>query len=56
MIIPLCTQSVYLGGLAALQDECDIDNPNQLVNVGTVGIARGLPCSKVYRFHWFIMR
>lgn len=51
--LTFCTWAVYLGGLASLQSDCDAE---QLSSVGGVwGLSSGLPCSKVFRFHWFIM-
>lgn len=43
-------QAVYLGGLASLQSHCETGN------LETYALANGLPCSKTYRFYWFIMR
>uniref|UniRef100_A0A7S0RD99 Uncharacterized protein n=1 Tax=Chlamydomonas leiostraca TaxID=1034604 RepID=A0A7S0RD99_9CHLO len=50
--LTFCTWAVYLGGLASLQDDCSTE---QVESLDSVWGLSALPCSKVFRFHWFIM-
>lgn len=56
MLLPLAalafaTWAVYLGGLAAVQSDCDTDN----ALTRPVVMALSIPCSKAYRIWWFYM-
>lgn len=48
--ITFATWAVYVGGLASLQSDCDVDG------LTTRGLSDPmLPCSKAYRYNWFVL-
>lgn len=56
LLLGLCTATVFIGGIGALQNECLGDDLNTNGLDGIWGFSPlALSCKKVFRYYWFIV-